>query len=645
MALPTPAWNLASGLTPHFPLPANGTSQRSGHAPPDTIPTAVARALSPYALDPDSARVARLLEAFGPAGPRSDDGRLAAARLWRRAGRRERALGALAGIGRSSPLAPVADLERARVELTLGEGDASPGERGGRIDRGVAAFLSACEHMNGEVKRELWLDLRGLATPEEQDAWAEMPAEPGSCARVRRFLAERAWRLAMSLEDRLVLHYERLRRARDLYRIPRPRFTLDLADLVGRPDSLELDDRGLVYLRMGEPAGRAANPAGGGADPSEAWAYYRPDGYRLYHFAPVARIGTQAVADYRMQENLGPEARPGTAFFQRFVTRAADGRVLQRDVFPHVAFGRDLVTRSLDAAERSMRRRQEQLLTTDYARFAIQRVADAPEGEPRLGLATEVLRFRDGPGRDLAWVLASGRAGDFEPERTRSGFRYVLEGALGFLAGDDPLTRTTRRTVETARALAPDDALTLRLPLHLPPGTYPFTLVARDGSAAASRSAPASWVQDTLRLPEAQPDLPELSDIAVAPDSGGSWTRDGRTFLAVSPIHVPGPDRIAHIWFEAYGLAPGSPYRVEVRLVTEARAGRMYELSPADVAVRLRFGAELPPGVGAVAAHHLRLDLTDTAPGRYWLGVRVTDPATGASSLPATTTVLVPDGK
>lgn len=638
---------LGLSLLPAGPGPGADPHPAAARAMPqlvaDTLPPAIVRALSPYALDPDSGRVARLLEAsLGPGGERSDEERLAEARLWRRAGRRDLALEALVRLGGSSPLGPLAALERARVGLGLFDAAESPASRRVRVARGAEAFRRACSSMDESVKRELWLDLRGLATPEEQDAWAEMGAVPESCDRVWRFLGERAWRMAMSVEDRLALHYERLGRARDLYRIPRPRFTRDLTDLVGRPDSLEVDDRGLVYLRMGEPAGRAANPAGGGSDPSEAWAYYRPDGYRLYHFAPVSRAGMQSVSDYRMLENLGPEARPGTAFFQRFVTRAADGRVLRRDVFPHVSFGRDLVTRSLDAAERGMRRRREQLLTTDYARFVVQRVADAPEGEPRLGLATEVLRFRDGPDEGVAWLLASGRAGDLTAAEGPDGFRYALEGSLALLGAEGLITRTVRNEVRAPRALSHEDALTLRIPLRLPPGSYPFTLVARDGSPTGSRTA--SWIQDTLRLPGPQPDLPELSDIAVAPDSGGAWTRDGTIFLAVSPVHVPGRDGIAHIYFEVYGLAPGRAYQVEVRLVTEERAERMYELSPGDVAVRLRFDASVPSGRDAIGSQHLRLDLRDTEPGRYWLGVRVTDPVAGASSLPATTTLLVPEG-
>jgi hypothetical protein len=44
-----------------------------------------------------------------------------------------------------------------------------------------------------------------------------------------------------------------------------------------------------------------------------------------------------------------------------------------------------------------------------------------------------------------------------------------------------------------------------------------------------------------------------------------------------------------------------------------------------------------------IGRHHLKLDLSDTRPGTYVLGIRVRDQATGSESLPATTPILRAD--
>ena len=87
-------------------------------------------------------------------------------------------------------------------------------------------------------------------------------------------------------------------------------------------------------------------------------------------------------------------------------------------------------------------------------------------------------------------------------------------------------------------------------------------------------------------------------------------------------------------------MAPGRDYEVEVRIVPEATAEHLYDIDPADLAFRVQFTSRTPADRGAFGRHHLRLDLTDTRPGTYVLGVRVTEVASGISSLPWTTFII-----
>jgi hypothetical protein len=124
-------------------------------------------------------------------------------------------------------------------------------------------------------------------------------------------------------------------------------------------------------------------------------------------------------------------------------------------------------------------------------------------------------------------------------------------------------------------------------------------------------------------------ELPQLSDVAVAPDSAGDWTVDGRVFLRPSPRHNTGSDRIAHVYLEAYGLTPGGAFATTFRL----------EPDGGGLSFDLRF--EGRAAEQDMTAMSFRLDLRDTEPGFYRMIVTVRDSERGIASLPHRTNVCV----
>lgn len=631
---------------PHRP---DRTSPDLGPAPP-----ALDSALEFFRAPPDSAEVAglatRLERARG--GEASSADLWALAELWRRAGRTEEALRTLAGLGDDLPMVR---LERARI-LFSASGVAAPGSNtaagfasGEGPDLGVAAaavFWSACEQMDGRVKEALWRDLRGLATPVEQARWDSMAAGPATCALVRDMVEERAWRMGVSAETRLAVHYRRLDHARRWYWLRERRRQRDLADRLGRPPGLDVDDRGLLYLRMGPPDRTiTSTEPGGEIHPNETWVYDGPEGRRIYNFAPVSRVGGAGVTDYRLLENL---ARAGGELRDLYASRQSISgvyrRLLQDLVSQQLARGSD----SSLAPGHPEDLAEERHATYRAARHAIREIPDRPSVRAKLRMAAEALRFRGPePGRTEVWFLATVRAGDLEAVRQGEGWRYAPEATLALRAGDSVVTRTWGRPVEAERRLDGEDGLPLRSSLMLPPGRYPYSLLTRDlesgvegGEVRTTKGEPAgAWVRDTLVAPEWGGAGPEVSDIAVAADSGGSWTRDGRTFLRVTPTHVTGPHGSLHVYFEVYGIPAGERYETEVRLVPAKNAGRIYRLPADAVAYQARFTSEMPAGDSPVGRHHLRLQLAGTPEGHYVLGVRVRVSASGATSLPSVTDV------
>ncbi|MFO7587139.1 MAG: hypothetical protein R6X22_03610 [Gemmatimonadota bacterium] len=647
---------LAVATVPAVPAVPTGAAQETG-PPGEQPPPYVAEALSLFRSPPDVFHVREILARWSAdAGLRDPRDSLLAARLWGRAFEPRQALAWLPEPDDPTEdpdraaLSPLLRLERARLLLThesgrvLAEGTGVPDSLPGAAD-----FRAACAAAEGETARELWLDLRSLLTPEEREAWLSVGTPAERCSVAQGAIEDRAVRSALTPDERLAVHYRQLATARARYWISRPRFMITASDYRGRPDSLEVDDRGYLLVRLGEPDDVAYSTDATGEELlgieaeiglgiEETWVYERPSGTWLFHFSPgLFQSGHVLV------ESFGPLATPGTDFFQRYVTRLAlDPLPLKRKAFS--LRSADALDARLDAVEARMRGRQEQMLARELQTRAITEVPDVPDLAPGVNVAFEPLRFwTPSRGEATVWFVATARWGDLAAVRVAEGVeRRAVELRLAHGSPGRMDVRSEERRLDAAAGLDPDAGVDLWLKASLTPGRVPYTLVLRDRGAPGSVG---NWIQDTLNVPDfggARGSLlPALSDVAVAPDSGGAWTRDGRVFLPVTAAHVTGPGGTAHVYFEAYGIRPGATYAVEVRLVPEKDAERLWRLDPGDVAYRVSFDSEMPAAGSGIGRHHLRLELGGTRAGSYLLGVRATKSATGEQSLPVTTPLTV----
>ncbi|MFQ5530750.1 MAG: hypothetical protein ACE5FP_10455, partial [Gemmatimonadota bacterium] len=300
-------------------IPASEALAQERVDPVPLGPEKIVKELSPFRGDPDSSKVARLLEeqAEKSGFPASEHDQILAARLWRRAGQSNLAMAALERIGGDSDAASLAMYEAARVLL----------ESGLNPRMGTQAYWLACGVRDERVRAEIEWDLLAISTPEEREAWKTAPIRD-DCDWLREFWGERAVRAAVSVDERIATHYERLALAREWFWIPRPRFQEGPADRHGRPKGLAVDDRGLILLRMGPPETNEGFLGTAGSDfdfgdldetsrQSTCWPFLRADGYRIFCFAQKA---DRSDFDYRITEQIG--GVPGTHFFQKYVANS-----------------------------------------------------------------------------------------------------------------------------------------------------------------------------------------------------------------------------------------------------------------------------------------------------------------------------------
>jgi hypothetical protein len=189
--------------------------------------------------------------------------------------------------------------------------------------------------------------------------------------------------------------------------------------------------------------------------------------------------------------------------------------------------------------------------------------------------------------------------------------------------------------LDPAEASDPNAVLGLRIPAEVPPGRYATLFQVRFPASEDGR-ARGNFVADSLVVRDFGGALPLLSDIAVAPDSGGAWRPRPGLAMRPSPSHRTGADGVAWIYLEAYNMTPGGAYTARVRL-QEAEA-----VGTDPPAFEQEYSGTAASGARILSPVILRLELNEVPAGDYELNVRLTDSATGVRTLDSRTRLVIP---
>jgi GWxTD domain-containing protein len=499
-----------------------------------------------------------------------------------------------------------------------------------RAEQGWASYFAGAHAATSATALTLFRsDLSWIADSADLLAFDRLPDPGARSGWLAQFWTRRDVVEARDVGERLAEHYRRWFYARRTFRLVSRHRHYDITE-VYRAKQSEFDDRGVIYLRHGEPDRRARfmcteieKPNGEGCATNESWLYRRESGDLIFHFA-----ARDDVQDYKLIESLvdalgfrrgvqaGSYSDPQVS--ELYATREEFGPLYGRVGHSLNAPGGAL------AQDRALGRRSIAVGTTSdsYAqRFDVPFElvtsefvvgAGADSGGQRLHVVFAI------PGERLV------------AERSDDGVRYPLRFRLVVADSADAIVARldTLRVFGARQPLRNPAYLTGRLAVPVPPGRYRYRLLVSSTDGAAGDIA-----TDTLHVEVLDGRRFAVSDIVVGREGSGLvWLPPGDT-VRLNPLHRFPEGSGAELYYEIYGLTSGASYHTVVRLDREGGRslfGAIRGLFGGGRApVLLEFDA---PASGPITREHRGVALSDVPKGNYRLTVVITDPVTGATA-------------
>jgi len=500
-------------------------------------------------------------------------------------------------------------LEIARSQMAVGQAHSA-----------VASYFAAAGQPAGDSARaEFRREVRWIATPEDLQAFDATPAD-SLRPWLRRFWGRRDVADARLPGDRLVEQFRRYAYARRYFRLVSRHRHYDIAEVYRDTAQTEFDDRGIIYLRHGEPDARARY-----TDPdihaNETWAYRRPapTGDLVFHF--VARGDVQ---DYKLVGSLLDAYDFSTALAlaapSEIPTGVVGGLLLSRahiaPIYEQLARGGTAGRTSLLAQERRQVQRSVQLGTTTDTyplrfdrdlRPVVSSFAVAVPGGSELHVVFAI------PASALQSFLVAGGSTAY-PVR----FRVVVFDSARQVVG----SVDTLRVFRSAGPLASGSFLTEQVVVPVPPGTYQFHFVAEELNADAGGLVPGQPVV----APAADRGF-GASDLVLGREGSGLVWRRREGEVPLNPLMRFPREGALELYYELYGLPAAASVATHVSVVPLGGRSLLGSLFGRRNGVRLEYATQTDaPGLARVRQH---IDLAGLRPGRYDLELDLRDPASG----------------
>ena len=529
-------------------------------------------------------------------------------------------------------------LARGRVEREVGDGDSALVAFNGYLERGNNRGLALLEVARTQLLMGRFegtapyfegaglddsVSVRGyrmdLATIASDSVMGEFDRQHGArrAAYLRRFWGERDLTELRTEGERLREHYRRLFYARKNFQLTANNRHYDISERY-RSGSRDFDDRGVIYIRHGEPSSRASYAAPG-LEANESWRYTRTDGDLIFHF-----IAREDVQDFKLVESLFDVLGFSDAVKLQQTNSASDNAMAEQLMLSREQLSP--IYRRLQAAGRgSTGRYQNEERRAGQESIAVGTTTDSYELRfpNELKAASEVLAVgRDSAGHQVQIAYAvSGSS--LEPVTVTRGFLYSVR--LRFVATDQrgkvvAALDTTRHFVAPER-VPPNEHLVGRVSTSVPAGSLRYRLAIQQGDDVGM-----TLPQDTVRVGPTTSTALSLSDLVLGSRTANlGWKRTPNDTVLFNPLRTYKRGEEMELYYEVEGLRP-APYTVELAVRKKSGGGGVFKkiFGGGGAAIKLKFEQQ---ATTSTVSTHRSLKLDRLKPGMYVLQLMVVDAA------------------
>ena len=529
-------------------------------------------------------------------------------------------------------------LARGRVEREVGDGDSAlaafqgylqeGGTRGlgqlevartlfllGRFD-GAAPYYEGAANDDSATVAGYRADLATIASDSVLHEF-DRTAGPRRVAYLRQFWSDRDHAGLHTEGERLREHYRRLFYARKNFQLVSLNRHYDIVERY-RSGSRDFDDRGVIYIRHGEPTSRATYAAPG-LEPNESWRYSRPDGDLIFHF-----MAREDVQDFKLVESLFDVL----GFSNAVVLRGGLGNDQNDPLTQQLLLSREqlspIYARIEATGQAGAGQYQSEERAVGQESIAIGTTSDSYELRflNELKVRSEVLAVgRDSTGTQvqIAYAVAGS---SLVPVQVTRGYLYSIR--VRFVALDR-LNRVVASLDTTRHFVSPapvpnSEHLVGRVNLPVPPGNYTYRLAVQQGEDAG-----VVLPKDSLRVGRPTSASLALSDLVLGNRSTNLyWRRTAEDTVVFNPLRTFRRDEDMDLYYEVEGVAAGSKYNVRIAVRKQGKnAGllkKMFGGGSAQMSLKFDETAAFP-----LTATHRSLRLNKLKPGYYALEVEVED--------------------
>jgi GWxTD domain-containing protein len=486
---------------------------------------------------------------------------------------------------------PLGLLELARTRLALGRAD------------GEMPYYEGASLDDPEATAGYRMDLQLLAADSVMGEFDRLKGQ-ARAAYLHRFWSERDHIELRREGERLREHYRRILFARVHFPLTVSRRFYGRRDAY-RSGNTEVDDRGVIYIRQGEPAERL-RPFVFGAMPNESWHYVRSEGDLLFHFsAGYDGNGGGDLYDYRLVQSVLD--LHGAADAPR------DQLILSRQSLS------PLYSRMLNWGRFGSANAQARERNIGATSIAVGTTTDSYELQfaRRLAAVADLISVGRNSRGSLGHFVFGIAAAGTSPQAMADGVEYSVRVRLAVLDRHGRLVSNLDTTVviRLQRQLAKNEWLVGRAELVLPPGRWTYHAALQQGDSAG-----VVLPRDSVRVGNPDGISLGLSDIALGtPGRAVTWINEVADTVLLAPSSRFRMGAEIELYYEASGAKPGLRYRHEIT-VLRASARSSDRRRPL---VALSFDEEAADSV--VRSRRLvRLERLKT--GSYAVEVRVTAP-------------------